>query len=77
MICLAGSAIQILYGALAVLFPYPAITGSLYEALWALANIGMIGGTIGWLALDLARPRWLAGLGGGLAVLGHLIRTAV
>ena len=30
-----------------------------------------------WLAIDVARPRWLAVLGAGIAILGHLIRVAV
>jgi hypothetical protein len=33
------------------------------EVLWALANVGMIGGVLGQLALDVARPRWIAVMG--------------
>jgi hypothetical protein len=34
----------------------------------------MIGGALGLLALNVARPRWLAVLGAALSVLGNLIR---
>lgn len=37
----------------------------------------MVGGVVGWLALDVARPRLVAVVGGGLAILGHLIRIIV
>jgi hypothetical protein len=77
LVCLAGATIQVIYGLLALLFPYPEITESRYELLWALANVGMVGGVVGWLALDVARPRWVAVVGGGLAILGHLIRIGV
>lgn len=77
LVCLAGSAVQIVYGVLAALVGYPAITESRYELLWALVNVGMVGGVVGWLALDVTRPRWVAVVGGGLAVLGHLIRIVV
>jgi hypothetical protein len=30
-----------------------------------------------WLMMDVARPRWVAALGGGAAILGHLIRIGV
>jgi len=42
--------------------------------LWAVANVGMIGGAFGLLALDVARPRWLAVLGAAINILGNLIR---
>ena len=77
LVCLAGSTIQILYGLLAILFPYPAILASRYEALFALANVGMIGGVVGLLALDVGRPRGLALAGGALAILGRAIRVAI
>jgi hypothetical protein len=74
LVCLAGAAAQVLYGLLAVRFPYPATTGSGFEALWAVANVGMIGGVVGLLALDAGRPRRLALVGGGIAILGNLLR---
>jgi hypothetical protein len=74
---MAGAAGQVLYGAVAVFFPYPTITDSGFEVLWALANIGMVAGIVSWLALDVAQPRSAALLGGGLAILGHVIRIAV
>lgn len=66
---MAGTAGQVLYGALAVFFPYPTITDSGFEVLWALANIGMVAGIVRLLALDVAQPRSAALLGGGLAIL--------
>jgi len=74
---MAGAAGQVVYGVLAVFFPYPTITDSGFEVLWALANIGMVAGIVSWLALDVAQPRPAALLGGGLAILGHVIRIAV
>ena len=77
LVCLAGASLQVLYGLLAVLFPYPAIAESGFEVLWALANVGMIAGVVGWLSLDVARPRRVAVIGGGLAILGYLLRIGV
>jgi hypothetical protein len=77
LVCLAGATVQIIYGLLAVVFPYPAIIESSYEVLWMLVNVGMIGGVVGWLAVDVARPRLAARIGGGLAIAGHLSRIAV
>lgn len=77
LFCLAGSTLQIIYGLLAIPFPpYAAPVNTLgwAEALWALVNVGMIGGVVGLVALDVAHPRWLAGIGGTLAILGNLIR---
>ena len=77
LVCLAGGTMQIIYGLLAILFPYPEIVESRFEILWALANVGMIGGAVGLLALDVARPRAMAVVGGALAILGHFIRIVV
>lgn len=77
LVCLAGASLQVLYGLLAVLFPYPAIAESGFEILWGLANVGMIAGVVGWLSLDVARPRRVAVIGGGLAILGYLLRIGV
>lgn len=76
-VCLAGGAAQVVYGLLAIPFPYAESSYGWDEILWAAANIGMIGGVLGLLALDVARPRTVALLGGALAVLGNLIRIAV
>jgi hypothetical protein len=75
-IAVAGALIQIGYGVLACVFGYPAISDRPFEALWALANVGMIANIAVWLSIKVATPR-LALIGGGLAILGHLIRVAI
>lgn len=77
IVAMAGAALQLIYGVLAVLWPYPLITTPAPELLWGVVNLGMIAGILAWLAIDVARPRWLALIGGGMAILGHLIRVAV
>jgi hypothetical protein len=77
LVCLAGATVQVVYGVLAVAVGYPAIVEPRYEVLWALANAGMVAGAVGWLALDVARPRPLAMAGAALAVLGHVIRIGM
>ena len=58
------------------MFRYPAISDRPFEALWTVANVGMIANIVTWLLIGVARPR--AGLvGGGLAILGHLVRVAI
>jgi hypothetical protein len=57
-------------------FRYPTITDRPFEALWALANVGMIANIAVWLSIKVGTPR-LALIGGVLAILGHLIRVAV
>jgi hypothetical protein len=77
LVCLAGGVLQIIYGLLAIPFsPSTAYVNTLGwdEALWALINVGMIGAVVGLLALDVARPRWLVGVGATLTILGNLIR---
>jgi hypothetical protein len=37
----------------------------------------MAAGVVGWLALDVTRQRLVAVVGGGLAILSHLIRIAI
>jgi hypothetical protein len=74
---MAGATLQLVYGVLAVVWPYPQITAPVPELLWGLVNLGMVAGIVAWLAIDVARPRWLALIGGGVAILGHLIRLAV
>ncbi len=77
LICLAGAIVQIIYGLLAIPFPYAKNTYGWDEILWAVANVGMTGGAIGLLTLDIARPRWIAVIGAVLTVLGNLIRIMV
>jgi hypothetical protein len=74
LVCLAGATIQIIYGMVATQFYFWENGNEWMEALWAVANVGMIGGALGLLALDVARPRWLAALGAAISVLGNLIR---
>jgi hypothetical protein len=74
LVCLAGGAIQIMYGLLAMWFPYGNQFYGWDETLWALANVGMIGGVLSLIFLDVGRPRWLARLGAALSVLGNLLR---
>ena len=76
-VAMAGAALQLIYGVLAVVWPYPRITAPAPELLWGVVNLGMIAGILAWLAIDVAQPRWLALIGGGMAILGHLIRVAV
>jgi hypothetical protein len=75
-IAVAGAALQVVYGVLACVFRYPQISDRPFEALWAIANAGMIANLVAWLSLKVARPR-LALAGGGLAISGHLVRIAV
>lgn len=75
--CLAGGMIQILYGLLAIPFPYGQTDYGWDELLWALATVGMIGAALGLVALDVARPRWLAVLGATLSILGNMLRIVV
>jgi hypothetical protein len=76
-VAMAGATLQLVYGVLAVVWPYPQIIAPGPELLWGLVNLGMVAGIVAWLAIDVARPRWLALIGGGVAILGHLLRLAV
>jgi hypothetical protein len=77
LVALSGGAVQVIYGLLAIWFPFGYHAYGWDEALWAVANVGMIGGVLGLLFLDVGRPRWLARLGAALSVLGHLLRIVV
>jgi hypothetical protein len=77
LVALSGGAVQIIYGLLAIWFPYAYQFYGWDEALWALANVGMIGGVLGVSFLDVGRPRWLARMGAALSVLGNLLRIIV
>jgi len=74
LVCLGGATIQIIYGLLAIRFHFWENGNEWMEALWAVANVGMIGGALGLLFLDVGRPRWLAVIGAAISVLGNLIR---
>lgn len=77
LVGLAGAALQVGYGLLAVAFPYPAIIDPQWELLWAVASAGMLAGVVGWYALDVARPRSIATISAGLAIVGLLIRIGI
>jgi hypothetical protein len=77
LVCLMGGGIQILFGLLAILFPYPRVLDARLDFLFLLANVGMIGGFVGLLALDAGRPRPLALAGGALGIIGHTIRIVL
>jgi hypothetical protein len=74
---MTGAALQLVYGVLAVVWPYPLIIAPAPELVWGVVNLGILAGIAAWLAIDVARPRWLALIGGGVAILGHLMRVAV
>src|SRR6266496_625043 len=74
LVCLACGTVQIIYGLLAIRFHFWENGNEWMEALWAVANVGMIGGALGLLFLDVGRPRWLAVIGAAISVLGNLIR---
>jgi hypothetical protein len=74
LVALSGGAVQIIYGLLAIRFHFWENGNEWMEALWVVANVGMIGGALGLLFLDVGRPRWLAVIGAVISVLGNLIR---
>src|SRR5215203_2343124 len=76
-VAMTGAALQLVYGLLAVVWPYPLIIAPAPELVWGVVNLGMLAGIAAWLAIDVARPRWLALVGAGVAILGHLMRVAV
>jgi len=74
-IAIIGGSFQILYGLLAIFFPYSSDSPFGWEeALWIVACIGMAGAIVGMLVLDAGKPGWLAWLGGISALIGVLIR---
>ncbi|MDG6106669.1 hypothetical protein Daura_28885 [Dactylosporangium aurantiacum] len=75
-VAVAGAVVQIVYGLLACVFRYPTITDRPFELLWALVNLAMIANIAVWLATRVASPV-LAAIGGGLAVVGHLLRAGI
>jgi len=79
LVCFAGATVQVIYGLLSIPFPFydPSTYYGWDEALWAVANVGMISAAVGLLALDVARPRWLAAIGAALSILGNIIRIVM
>ncbi|MGY4767746.1 hypothetical protein ACXC9Q_12585 [Kribbella sp. CWNU-51] len=77
VVCLGGAVLQVGYGVAAIVVGYPRITDAGFELVWLAVNLGMIGGVIGWLQLDVARPRRLARVAGAAAIAGYLLRVAV
>jgi ABC-type nickel/cobalt efflux system permease component RcnA len=73
-VAMAGAGLQLVYGVLAVVWPYPQITATALELVWGLINVGMVAGIAAWLAIDVARPRWLALIGGCDRRASHPIR---
>lgn len=71
---IAGGCLLLIYGALAIAFPHPTIVEPAFEAFWAVLNLGMIAGILGWTALDVARSRRVARIGASVAVAGHVLR---
>lgn len=71
---IAGGCLLLVYGALAIAFPHPTIAEPPFEAFWAVLNLGMIAGILGWSALDVARSRRVARIGASAAVAGHVLR---
>lgn len=72
-----GAGLQLAYGALAAIFPYPTIVDPQFEALWALINVGAIATVVAWLTIGAGRPRWLGLAGGALAITGLSVRIVV
>lgn len=74
-IAIAGGVVQVIYGILAIFFPYA--SGTTYgwdEALWVLASIGMAGAVSGILLLGVGEPGCLKWSGGIAALTGILTR---
>jgi hypothetical protein len=76
-VALTGAVLQVVYGVLACAWPYPRITDQPFEAVWGLATLGMIANVLAWLAIGVARPRWLAVTGGALAIAGLAARLVI
>ena len=77
MIGIIGAVVQLMYGVLAMAFPYPRIADRPFEAMWAIAVAGMIATTVAWLGGGPGRPRWLGLAGGVVATTGFALRIAV
>lgn len=72
-----GAVIQLGYGVVALLWPYPTITDAPYEVMWALVNVGMVATVVGLTAVLHPRFGRMVVTGGALAVAGHLTRVVV
>jgi len=76
-VAVVSAAIQIGYGVLAIVSPYPQITASRYEWIWGVINLGMAAAVWGWLRLDVARPARVAAVAAVVAVSGQVLRAVV
>lgn len=72
-----GAVIQLGYGVVALLWPYPTITDAPYEVMWALVNVSMVATVVGLTAVLHPRFGRMVVIGGALAVAGHLTRVVV
>ena len=71
-VAIVGAAAQLGYGVLAVVFPWPEIVSPWGEALWMVANLGLIAGLAGW-AVAVAPGRTVT-VGAAVAGLGFAVR---
>jgi hypothetical protein len=55
-VAMAGAALQLVYGVLAVVWPYPLIIAPAPELVWGVVNLGMVAGiAAGWRSMSLDR----------------------
>jgi hypothetical protein len=55
-VAMAGAALQLVYGVLAVVWPYPLIIAPAPELVWGVVNLGMLAGSPhGWRSMSLDR----------------------
>ncbi|MDH5403067.1 MAG: hypothetical protein OEZ01_04200 [Candidatus Heimdallarchaeota archaeon] len=74
-IAIIGGIFQLIYGILAIFFPYsPGVYYGWDEGLWILANIGMAGAIFGILILNVGKPDSLTRLSGIAAIIGVFTR---
>lgn len=74
-IAIIGGSFQIVYGLLAIFFPYsPDTYYGWDEALWIIASIGMAGAIVAVLVIEAGKPGWLTWLGGIAALIGVFVR---
>jgi hypothetical protein len=73
---LFAAAISLVYGLLAVVFPYPRITDTPFEMVWALVNLGYIGTLTAWVRSWPGPVPALGRLGWAIAVAGLAVRVA-
>jgi hypothetical protein len=73
---LVAAAISLGYGLLALAFPYPRITDTPFEVLWAIINLGYVGTLTAWVRSWPGPVPALGRLGWAVAVAGLLVRVA-